>query len=85
MTIDEDGNYPLYGVNHFDIQSINVEYFKHVPTQGESKFSGKTAKHVPNNDLFENITKSYTLQITIDEPDDNCDTGGHIYKIFSFN
>lgn len=43
VTIDEDGDKPLNGVNYFDIQIfINGEYFKRLPIQGEHKLSGKT-------------------------------------------
>lgn len=84
VSLDEDGNKPYYSVDHFDIKNFKIgECVNHKTATGEPKFSGKTVEYVPKNLKFGNITKAYTIQVTSDDPDEQCESGNHIYKIFS--
>lgn len=84
VALDEDGDKPYYGVDRFDIKKFQIgECVNHMTATGESKFSGKLTEYIPKEVVFTNVSKAYALQIIADDPDDNCETGEHIYKIFS--
>jgi hypothetical protein len=82
--LDEDGDGPYYSVDHFDIKKFQIgECANHKTATGEPKFNGKKVEYVPKEVEITNVSKAYALQIISDDPDDNCDSGEHIYKIFS--
>ena len=84
VALDEDGNKPYYSADHFDIKKFQIgECVNHKDATGDPKFSGKKAEYVPKQTVITNVSKAYTLQIIADDPDDDCETGEHIYKIFS--
>ena len=84
VALDEEGNKPYYSVDHFDIKKFQIgECVNHKTATGEPKFSGKMAEYVPKETIITNVSKAYTLQIIADDPDEDCETGEHIYKIFS--
>ncbi len=84
VALDEGGNKPYYSADHFDIKKFQIgECVNHKTSTGEPKFSGKKAEYVPKEAIITNVSKAYTLQIIADDPDDDCETGEHIFKIFS--
>jgi hypothetical protein len=84
VALDEDGDKPYYSVDHFNIKKFQIgECVDHKTATGEPKFSGNKAEYIPKHISITNVSKAYTLQITADDPDDECETGEHIYKIFS--
>ncbi|HSA75432.1 MAG TPA: hypothetical protein VLE21_04520 [Candidatus Nitrosocosmicus sp.] len=50
---------------------------------GEPSFSGNTVEYISKDLGIENVSNAYTIQVTLDDPDDDCDSGQHLYKIFS--
>ncbi|MDQ3084430.1 MAG: hypothetical protein M3Q77_06405 [Thermoproteota archaeon] len=84
VSLDEDGDKPYYGVDRFDIKKFQIgECVNHKTATGEPKFTGKLAEYIPKEIIFTNVSEAYALQIIADDPDDDCETGEHIYKIFS--
>ncbi len=84
VALNEDGNKPYYSVDHFDIKKFQIgECVNHKTATGEPKFSGNLAMYIPKEIVITNVSKAYALQIIADDPDDDCDSGEHIYKIFS--
>jgi hypothetical protein len=84
VALDEDGDNPYYSADHFDIKKFQIgECVNHKTATGEPKFSSKVAEYVPKETVISNVSKVYTLQIIADDPDDDCETGEHIHKIFS--
>jgi hypothetical protein len=85
VALNEDGNKPYYSVDHFDIKKFQIgECVNHkTATGGEPKFTGNLAMYIPKEIVITNVSKAYALQIIADDPDDDCDSGEHIYKIFS--
>ncbi len=84
VALGEDDNTPYYGVDRFEVNKFEIGACLGEGTAtGEPKFSGKTAEYIPKELVFGNVSKAYTLQVTSDDPDDDCETGQHIYKIFS--
>ncbi len=84
VALNEDGNKPYYSVDHFDIKNFQIgECVNHKTATGEPKFKGNLAMYIPKEIVITNVSKAYALQILADDPDDDCDTGEHIYKIFS--
>lgn len=84
VALNEDGYKPYYGVDHFDIKEFQIgEFVNHKTVTGEPKFRGNLAMYIPKDIVITNVSKAYTLQIIPADPDDDCDSGEHIYKIFS--
>lgn len=85
VALNEDGNKPYYSVDHFDIKKFQIgECVNHkTAATGEPKFRGNLAMYIPKEIVITNVSKAYALQIIADDPDDDCDSGEHIYKICS--
>lgn len=84
VAVDENGNSPYYGVDGFKVDKFEVmACLEDGPATGEPKFSGKTVEYVPKKVAIENVSKAYTIQVTSDDPDDDCQSGKHILKLFS--
>ncbi len=84
VALGEDDNSPYYSVDKYQLEKFEVGACLGEGTAtGEPRFAGKTVEYIPKQIVFENVTKAYTLQVNSDDPDDECETGQHIYKIFS--
>ena len=84
VALNEEGNKPYYSVDHFDIKKFQIgECVNQKTATGEPKFSGKIVETFQSKLVITNVSKVYALQIIADDPDDVCETGEHIYKIFS--
>lgn len=86
LTVAQDfsGKKPSYGVEQFEINSFKVgECLIEKTALGQPKFMGSVAEYIPKELKFTSISKAYTMQVTLDDPDDNCNSGEHIYKILS--
>jgi len=84
VALGEDDNPPYYGVDKYKVEKFEVGACLGEGTaRGEPRFAGKTVEYIQKQIVFENVTKAYSLQVTSDDSDDECETGQHIYKIFS--
>ena len=84
VALDEDGISSYYGVDGFKVDKFEVMACLEDGTgTGEPKFSGKTVEYVPKKVTIDNVSKAYAIQVSSDDPDDDCQSGKHILKIFS--
>ena len=51
--------------------------------RGEPAFHGHTVDYRGRNLDLIDVNQVYTIQVTLDDPDDECETGEHVSKIFS--
>jgi len=51
--------------------------------RGEPAFNQHTAEYRGHNLNLTAVTHVYAIQVTLDDPDDECETGEHVSKIFS--
>ena len=49
---------------------------------GKPHFDNNTVQYIDHNQNFTKVNKAYTIQVTSDDPDEKCETGQHIRKIF---
>jgi hypothetical protein len=81
---NDDDTKPYYSVDHFGNKSFKIgDCIIHKTATGNYKFSGNTAEYIPKNLIFNTVLNVYAIEITLDDPDDRCSTGEHVYKIFS--
>ena len=52
-------------------------------THGKPLFENNTVMYVDPNLAFTKVNKVYTIQVISDTPDEKCETGQHIRKIYS--
>ncbi|VFJ12546.1 hypothetical protein [Candidatus Nitrosocosmicus franklandus] len=84
VALGEDENSPYYSVDGFEVDTFEVgACLEDRTASGEPRFTGNTAEYMPEDLVIENVSKVYTIQVTLDDPDDDCQSGQHIYKIFS--
>jgi hypothetical protein len=84
VALGEDENSPYYSVDGFEVDKFEIgACLEDRTATGEPKFSGKTVEFIPRGLVFENVSKAYAIQVISDDPDDDCESGNHIYKIFS--
>ena len=51
--------------------------------RGKPSFQDHTAEYLGHNLNLTAITHVYAIQVTLDDPDDECETGEHVSKIYS--
>ena len=56
---------------------------KNRETQGKPLFENNTVSYVDPNLNVTKVNKVYTAQVISDDPDEKCETGQHIRKIYS--
>ena len=84
VALGEDENSPYYSVDGFVVDKFEVgACLEDGTASGEPLFSGKTVEYIPKDIVIEEVSKAYAMQVTSDDPDDECQSGQHIYKIFS--
>lgn len=84
VALGEDENKPYYSAEGFLVEKFELgACLEDNDVTGEPKFSGKTVEFIPKGLTIQNVSKVYALQVTSDDPDDDCQSGNHIYKIFS--
>jgi hypothetical protein len=59
------------------------EYLDTESGRGKPSFQDHTAEYLGHNLNLTAITHVYAIQVTLDDPDDECETGEHMSKIYS--
>lgn len=73
-----------YSANHLLTDDIELDACLHTESgSGKPNFHDHTAEYLGHNLNLTNINHVYTIQVTLDDPDDECDTGKHVAKIYS--
>ena len=84
VALGEDENSPYYSVDGFLVDKFEIgACLEDRTATGEPRFNGKTVEYIPQDLVIENVSKAYAIQVISDDPDDDCESGQHIYKIFS--
>ena len=84
ITVTEgSSNKSYYSVDHILAKEIKLnECLPTEGTQGKPHFDNNTVMYIDHNQNFTKVNKAYTIQVTSDDPDEKCETGQHIRKIF---
>lgn len=78
------GTNPYYSANHLLTNDITLnECLDTESGRGESAFHEHTAEYRGHSLNLTDVNQVYTIQVTSDDPDDECETGEHVSKIFS--
>ena len=86
VALGEDESKPYYSADGFEVETFEIgACLEDSDLTGKPKFGGKTVEFIPQGFTIQNVSKVYALQVTSDDPDDDCQSGNHIYKIFSSN
>jgi hypothetical protein len=85
ITVSEGfGTNPYYSANHLLSNDIKLNECLDTESRREKpSFQDHTAEYLGHNLNLTAITHVYTIQVTSDDPDDECETGEHVSKIFS--
>ncbi|MGH9994976.1 MAG: hypothetical protein ACRD4J_07060 [Nitrososphaeraceae archaeon] len=85
ITIAEgSGTNPYYSTNHLLTNDVKLnECLDTESGRGKPSFHEHTAEYQGRNLNFTAITHVYAIQVTSDDPDEECETGEHVSKIFS--
>ena len=85
ITVSEgSGTNPYYSTNHLLSSDIILnECLDTESGRGKPSFQAHTAEYLGHNLNLTAITQVYAIQVTSDDPDDECETGEHVSKIFS--
>jgi hypothetical protein len=85
ITISEgSGTNPYYSTNHLLSNDVKLnECLDTESGRGKPSFQDHTAEYLGHNLNLTAITHVYAIQVTSDDPDDECETGEHVSKIFS--
>jgi hypothetical protein len=84
ITVAEgSSNKSYYAVDHILAKEIKLnECLSSEGTLGKPHFNNNTVQYIDHNQNFTKVNKAYTIQVTSDDPDEKCETGQHIRKIF---
>lgn len=86
VALGVDESKPYYSADSFQVEKFEIgACLEDGDLTGTPKFSGKTVEFIPQDFTIMNLSKVYTLQVTSDDPDDDCQSGNHIYKMFASN
>jgi hypothetical protein len=85
ITVSEgSGTNPYYSTNHLLSNDVKLnECLDTESGRGKPSFQDHTAEYLGHNLNLTAITHVYAIQVTSDDPDDECETGEHVSKIFS--
>lgn len=83
-TVANDDGKPYYGTDHFENRTFKIgDCIVEKTSSGKPQFSGNTAEYIPKNLKFNTVSKAYTIEVSLDDPDDSCKSGEHVDKVFS--
>ncbi len=84
ITVAEgSSNKPYYSANHILDKEIKLnECLLSEGTHGKPRFYNNTVEYIDHNQTFTKINKAFTIQVSADDPDEQCKTGEHIQKIY---
>ena len=85
ITVSEgSGTNPYYSTNHLLSKDVKLnECLDTESGRGKPSFQDHTAEYLGHNLNLTAITQVYAIQVTLDDPDDECETGEHVSKIYS--
>ena len=85
ITVAEgSGTNPYYSTNHLLTNDVKLnECLDTESGRGKPSFHEHTAEYQGRNLNLTAITRVYAIQVTSDDPDEECETGEHVSKIFS--
>jgi hypothetical protein len=85
ITVAEgSGTNPYYSTNHLLTNDVKLnECLDTESGRGKPSFHEHTAEYQGRNLNLTAITNVYAIQVTSDDPDEECETGEHVSKIFS--
>ncbi|HEU5120798.1 MAG TPA: hypothetical protein VFT71_07395 [Candidatus Nitrosocosmicus sp.] len=84
VELGEDKNSPYYSVGGLEVDRFEIGVcLEDGNTTGEPCLIGNTVEYISKDLGIENVSKASTIQVTLDDPDDDCESGHNIYKIFS--
>ena len=75
---------PYYLTDEVVVNEIKLNeclFTKEAP--GRPNLYDNTVEYVDNSTNFDRVDNVYAIQVRIDDPDENCETGEHVDKIFS--
>jgi hypothetical protein len=79
----DNGTY-YYSTDHILSNEIKLgECLLTEQTDDKPRFENNTAEYVGHNLNFTIVNKVYTIQVTADDPDQECSSGEHVAKIYS--
>ena len=86
ITVAEgSSNKPHYSTDQIlaKVIKLNECLIKNRETHGKPLFENNTVSYVDPNLNVTKVNKVYTAQVISDDPDEKCETGQHIRKIYS--
>jgi hypothetical protein len=76
---------PFYSTYHITSNSTGEgQCLQKEATDAKANFDNHTATYVDHNLNVKKIKKVSTILVTVDDPDEECATGEHVNKIYSF-
>jgi hypothetical protein len=84
VTVSEgSSNKPYYSTDQLLVKDIKLnECLLTKETQGKPLFDNNTVEFVDHKLDITKVNKAYAIQVTSDDPDDKCQTGEHVRKIY---
>ena len=80
----ESGTSPYYSASHLLTNDITLnECLDTESGRGKPAFNQHTVEYQGHNLNLTDVSQVYTIQVTLDDPDEECETGEHVSKIFS--
>jgi hypothetical protein len=85
ITVSEGfGTKPYYSANHLLSNDTKLnECLDTESGRGEPAFHEHTVEYRGRNWNLTDVNQVFAIQVTSDDPDDQCETGEHVSKIFS--
>ena len=86
ITVAEgSSNKPHYSTDQIlaKVIKLNECLIKAKGANGKHLFENDTVNYVDPSLNFTKVNKVYSIQVTSDDPDEKCETGQHIRKIYS--
>jgi hypothetical protein len=86
ITVAEgSSNNPHFSTDQILAKAVKLDecLIKDRETQGRPLFENNTVSYIDPNLNVTKVNKVYTAQVISDDPDENCETGQHIRKIYS--
>jgi hypothetical protein len=84
VTVAEgSSNKPYYSTDQLLVKEIKLdECLLSKETAGKPLFDNSTVEFVDHKLDITKVNMAYAIQVTLDDPDDTCDTGEHVRKIY---
>ena len=84
ISVSEGEISPYYSASHLLTNDIALsECLDTESGRGEPTFNQHTVEYRGHNLNLTDVNQVYAIQVTMDDPDDECETGEHVSKIYS--